>query len=91
MKQEESIRALTENERVNWKEDSNYIRHVRERIVKTAQSRHSSYLEQYFQEKGCSVQDEASMQQFDPIDLALYICRRLQTDNDWLVDKLAMV
>ena len=28
---------------------------------------------------------------FDPIELSLYISRRLQTDNDWLVDKLAQV
>lgn len=27
----------------------------------------------------------------DPIDLSLYVCRRLQGDNDWLVDKLAQV
>ena len=28
---------------------------------------------------------------FDAIELSLYIGRRLQTDNDWLVDKLAQV
>ena len=52
------------------------------------QIRHASYLEAFLSEK-----QEAgdSKQLFDPIELALYICRRLQTDNDWLVDKLASV
>jgi hypothetical protein len=25
---------------------------------------------------------------FDPIDLALYVCNRLQLDNEWMVEKV---
>jgi hypothetical protein len=29
------------------------------------------------------------MMNIDPVDLMLFICARMQTDNNWLVDKLA--
>ena len=85
-KHEKTINELTEKS--NWQEDSKYMHFVRERILQSVQIRHASYLEAFLSEK-----QEAgdSKQLFDPIELALYICRRLQTDNDWLVDKLASV
>ena len=30
-------------------------------------------------------------QNLDAVELSLYVCKRLQGDNDWLVDKLAQV
>jgi hypothetical protein len=44
--------------------------------------KHSSYYVAYLEERGLS----KGGQMFDPIDLTLYIARRLQQDNDWLVD-----
>ena len=46
---------------------------VRDRILKAAQSHHSSYLQAYFAEKN---EDETKLK-FDPIELSLYISRRL--------------
>ena len=61
---------------------------VRERILKAAQSKHVSYLQAFLSEKEQEAKAEEGFT-FDPIELSLYISRRLQTDNDWLVDKLA--
>ena len=61
---------------------------VRDRILKAAQTRHVSYLQAFLGEKEASAQGQG-LTAFDPIELAIYISRRLQTDNDWLVDKLA--
>ena len=60
---------------------------VRDRILKTVQARHASYFKAYLSEKGLTTPG----QMFDPIDLVLYVSTRLQSDNDWLVDKLAQL
>ena len=60
---------------------------VKERIINAARSRHPSYLKAFLSEKGLT----DTNCHFDAIELSLYIGRRLQTDNDWLVDKLAQV
>ena len=56
-----------------------------DRILQTVKTHHASYFKAYLNEKGL----QQPGQMFDPIDLSLYVCRRLQGDNDWLVDKLA--
>ena len=62
--------------------------------MKTVQARHTSYFEAYLAEMGANAEGsgaDLAEVTFDPIELSLYISRRLQTDNDWLVDKLAQV
>jgi len=84
---QEALQANSAKDRSKWQQDSTYMRLIKDRILKAAQSRHASYLKAFISEKGVSEEHHA----FDSIELTLYICRRLQTDNDWLVDKLAQV
>lgn len=48
---------------------------VRDRILKAAQNRHVSYLQAFVSEKAATSQD--GLTAFDPIELAIYISRRL--------------
>ena len=59
---------------------------IRERVLQTSKTHHASYFRAYINDKGLQ-----QTGQLDPIDLSLYVCKRLQGDNDWLVDKLAQV
>ena len=56
-------------------------------LLQAVKNNHPSYFKAYLSEKGA----QQPGQKFDPIDLSLYVCTRLQGDNDWLVDKLAQV
>ena len=60
---------------------------VRDRIVQTVQAHHASYFKAYLNER-CLQQPNENL---DAVELSLYVCKRLQGDNDWLVDKLAQV
>ena len=51
------------------------------RVINAVKTRHNNYFTQYLEERGTTT--------FDPVDLALYVCNRLQIDNDWLIEKLA--
>ena len=57
---------------------------IKERVIAASQKRHLTYLRAFMQENDLSETSD----HFDPIDLALYISQRLQTDNDWLVGKV---
>ena len=70
-----AIQALTERERSSWQEESGYMQIVRDRILKAAQNRHVSYLQAFVSEKAATSQD--GLTAFDPIELAIYISRRL--------------
>ena len=37
----------------------------------------------------CNDQGVVNQSQIDPVDLLIYICQRMEHDNNWLVDKLA--
>lgn len=78
---------MVEQENGKWQDDSKYMQQVKERILKVCQSKFASYLTLFLNDKGIS----DPSQPFDAVELSLYICRRLQTDNDWLSDKLSMV
>ncbi len=58
---------------------------MRDRVLTAVQSRHSSYFKSYVSERRLE-QEGVS---FDPIDLALYVCNRLQLDNEWITEKLS--
>ena len=46
---------------------------------------HTSYYMAFLEERGLN----QGGQLFDPVDMNLYVCKRLQMDNDWLVSQLA--
>ena len=60
---------------------------VRDRILDAVKQQHQSYLQDYLSEKDLNKPGQL----FDPVDLALFVCGRLQTDNEWLLDKLAAI
>ena len=81
---EQTLRTIEETDYLQWQLDSKFLKVIKDRVVNAAHNRHLSYLRAFLSEKGLTDATE----QFDPIDLTLYTSGRLQTDNDWLVDKL---
>ena len=54
---------------------------IRDRILPIMRDQHTSYYMAFLEERGLN----KGGQLFDPVDMNLYVCKRLQMDNDWLV------
>lgn len=81
---DQTLRTIEEQDYLQWQIDSKFMQVIKDRVVINAHNRHLTYLRAFLEEQELSDTSE----QFDPVDLTLYISRRLQTDNDWLVGKL---